>query len=320
MRTLVALIFLLSSPLSVSAEPPALDKCQNDTCLRRLVPYNSKTPPSLEACTSLDGRKVDDMFGEDLGVLCRLVISRAMAGQRAKEACIYKDGDIAPDYNADLPTDLLARYNELLVTPHIAKGTISTLPSFAGHNKSTIHGSYIYNRQTNEQQGQKRKVSFAAYFCITDKPLIHYTPYFAVLKIEDKPIEQAYINDPPVLEPVFHQFAGAKNQLEVSGVVDLNGDGNKDVVFLLHDFMDGYSVNACLYQAGQPECKLVPAETSVDLKERLSSANPGLVISGMDVNLEFVDEGKPVAAATYRFSGSGMQVMEKKGNLKDTNR
>ncbi len=300
------LLFNLLFVFSVFAQTP-LQNCKDESCLRAAVPYNSKTPPSVESCKALDGKKSPGDFDEDLGVLCRLVISRAIASQRSVEACLAKEGDPNPDWEMDLDQKaLLQYYNKTLREAALAKKGVGALSSTSGANNSTIHGSYVYDHQSREEAGAKREVSFATYFCITASPQKHYTPYFSVLKVSGKPVEQNSIANPPKAEPVLFQLP--KTDFDAAyEFYDLNGDGNKDIVILNRDIFEGFGLSACLYKAGQASCQEVKSPDFIKVDEMFAKGKLEIK-SPREIKVQFSKDGKVLSDAVYEYSGNSLKL------------
>ncbi len=259
----------------------------------------------------MDGKISKNDFDEDLGLLCRLVISRAMASHRAKEAC-RNDDSANPDWENNLSQSmLLSAYNEDLHKPLLKKYNVGSLSSVDGYNNSTIHGSYIYDRQTAEQAGMRRSISMATYFCITANPK-HYTPYFTVLKINKKIAEQSYVSNPSEMEEIFYQFPKLSPPPQAYKFLDFNQDGKKDLIVLREDFTRGYTIASCRYQQDQETCVLGIAKDYV--KPDAMFVEPKLVLdSDKQVTIQFFKDDQKVAEASYEISGEEVKLTKKNG-------
>ncbi len=303
------LVFNLLFALTVFAQTP-LQNCKDESCLRTIVPYNSKSPPPLESCKVLDGKKSPGDFDEDLGVLCRLVISRAMAGQRSVEACSAKEGDPNPDWEMGLDQKaLLQYYNKSLREASLGKKGVGALSGTSGTNNSTLHGTYVYDHQSREEAGANREVSFATYFCITASPQKRYTPYFSVLKIAGKPVEQNPITNPPKAEPVLFQLPKTdfNTTYEFS---DLNGDGNKDIVILDRDIFEGFGLSVCLYKSGQASCQEIKSPDFIKVDEMFAKGKLEIK-SPREIKVQFSKDGKVLSNAVYEYSGNNLKLLKK---------
>lgn len=306
---ILVLNLLLASNLF--AQAPALSACRDESCLRRLVPYDAKSPPSLDACKILEGKKSSADFNEDLGTLCRLVVSRALAGQRANDACAYDPENITPDWEMGLEQrELQKYYSASLEGPALAKNGVGPLSGSHGINNSTIHGSYVYDDQTREEGGKQREVSFATYFCIGKDPK-HYTPYFWSLKLGGKVADQGYVANPPKVELVLLQNSLYSGFMEASELADVNGDGNKDLVLVEKDLFKGYRPLVCLYQPKQTECFPIAPGDFVKLDEMFIKAK--LVVQGKQLKVEFSKDGKKIGEVAYQLSGKELKMTQKQG-------
>lgn len=307
---IVVLNLLLANNLF--AQAPNLAACKNESCLRNLVPYDAKSPPSLESCKVLDGKKSSADFDEDLGALCRLVISRAMAGQRASDACTYKAGDINPDWQMELNQKELQKFNNAeLMKPVLAKFGIAKVSGSQGINNSTIHGSFVYDDQMQEEAGQKRSLSFAAYYCIANNPL-HYVPYFWTFKIDKKIVDQAYVANPPKVEKVLLQESPYTGFMDSSELADVDSDGNKDHIMLENDIFKGYRPLICLYQTNNTQCFPVSSNDFVKLDEMFIKAKI-VLLGNKKLKVEFSKEGKKIGEVTYQLSGKELKLIQKQG-------
>jgi len=300
------LLFNLLFVFSVFAQTP-LQNCKDESCLRTAVPYDSKSPPSLESCKVLDGKKSSADFDEDLGTLCRLVVSRAMAGKRPNDACSFDPNNITPDWDNDLKQkSLLKYYNQTLALPVYAKNSIAKLSNTHGTNNSTIHGSYVYDDQSQEAEGKKRGVTFATYFCIGQNPK-HYTPYFWSLKVDQKVVDQGYVATPPQVEKVLLQENPFNGFMEGETVADLNGDGHKDSIQLEKDIFKGYRPLVCLYQPNQPQCYPISTEDFVKIDEMFVKAKI-VNVGSKQIKVEFSKDGKVLSDAVYEYSGNSLKL------------
>ncbi len=307
---ILVLNFLLASNLF--AQGQNLASCKEESCLRNIVPYDAKSPPSLDACKVLDGKKSSADFDEDLGAICRLVISRAMAGQRATDACTYKPGDVNPDWQMDLSQKILQKfYNDDLMKPILAKFGITKVSDTHGTNNSTIHGSFVYDDQFQEEGGQKRSLSFATYYCIANNPL-HYTPYFWTFKINNKIVDQSYVANPPKVEKVLLQDSPYTGFMDSSELADVDGDGAKDSVMLDKDIFKGYRPLVCLYQANKTACFPVTSNDFVDIDEMFIKAKI-VLLGNKKLKVEFSKDGKKIGEVTYQLTGKELKLIQKQG-------
>lgn len=293
------------------AQNSALLKCNDESCLRQLIPYDMKNPPSFDVCKPLDGRVSKNDFDEDMGLLCRLVISRAKAGSRPKDACL-NDSSANPDWEMNLSQPMLLRsYNETLTEPFLKKFNVGELIVGGSYNNSTIHGSYVYDQQTYEKTGMHREVSRATYFCITSNPK-HYTPYFSVLKLNKKVAEQTYVSVPPEVNLIYYQFPKLTPAPEALVFTDINKDGKDDLVFIRHDFMRGYSLGYCLYQEGQPSCAL--AISSDYVKPDQMFLQPKLKLEANKIAIiQFYKDEEKLAEAFYDYSSEDIKLKKTQG-------
>lgn len=311
MKKYFLILALLCFAFPLYAQNIPLSQCKDESCLRKIVPYDSKNPPSVDSCRMLDGKKSKNDFDEDLGLICRLVVSRAIASYRTKEPC-QNNTPQNPDWEMSLSqTVLLKTYNEMTSEAPLRKFSVSELSTSGGYNNSTIHGSYVFDRQTFEKEGQHRQVSFADYFCISASPK-HYTPYFSVLKLNGRIADQSYISNPPDVEPIFFQFPHLNPSPDFFKFMDVNKDGKKDLVFLRRDFTRGYTIGYCEYQADQSVCKLEIGRDYVSpdgmfIEPKLEFGEKS------QVKIQFFKEGNKVAEATYDLSGEEIKLKQKYG-------
>lgn len=305
---ILVLNLLLASNLF--AQGQNLSGCSDESCLRSVIPYDAKSPPSLDSCKVLDGKKSKADFDEDLGALCRLRVSRAMASQRSTEPCTLKPGDINPDWKMDLSQKVLQKfYNEDLMRPVLQKFGVTELSDTGGVNNSTIHGSFVYDDQRQEVGGQKRSISFAAYYCIAQNPE-HYSPYFWTFKINDKIVDQGYVANPPKVEKVLLQDNPYTGFMDASQLSDVDGDGNKDNVMLEKDIFKGYRPLVCLYQPNKTECFAVSTEDFVKIDEMFIKAKV-VSIGNKQIKIEFSKDGKKIGNVTYQLDGKKLKLVQK---------
>ena len=220
--------------------------CTTGQCLGKAIPFDQKPSLSADDCKALDGKTSSSDFDEDLGLLCRLRVARALASFREQAPCI-NDG-FNPDWSISLKEPLRLRLlNDLAGAKHFETHGITVEPKGVGYNNSTIHGSYVYNRFFYDtQRAAITYVSAATYFCRSGSPE-HYVPFFFVLKINDGPdanqgnsaklqtLAMEYVETLPV-EPAhaINQIGAMEVGIAFAGYDfgDVNADGKHDLVII----------------------------------------------------------------------------------------
>ena len=131
-----------------------------------------------------------------------------------------------------------------------------------------------YVKKTNT-----RKMAFDVYYCVAGKKNPRYIPYFYTVRMTPSVIgenntekkmsakeryslqyvKQQYLKVPPLQDAkVIGQLGTAKLKGRYMSyeLVDFNGDGHKDIVFL-DDVFKKYRPGVCLYQQGKSACKVI---------------------------------------------------------------
>lgn len=314
----------------------SLDDCTDEDCFYDLITRDQASSYTFEDCKNLDGKIADDTFKADLGMLCRLVVSRNKASFRQTDPC--NNSGFNPDYDFDLNPEISLNMYVTGLQEQLLKQYGIGEPESLGGSTSTIYGTYRSTMDTREKEGQERSYSFSTYFCLTGNP-VHYTPYFYVVGLSDASGTESiagmdYIETPPVLDPVFSQFennrdgiAEFKNEgFRLPGgyelknsilLADFDEDGNKDLLIIYENFFDDYYLPViCFYDKESDICTLKRALQNLPQPE-MSSSDISSSITTLDDNrfkLQILDPRKKdavVAESTYQYANGELAQFKK---------
>ncbi len=130
-------------------------------------------------------------------------------------------------------------------------------------------------------KGNVRKIEFDVYYCVVGVRKPRYLPYFYTLRmtpsitdvkrvrdidmkklLTKEYVKMEYLEKPPYMEArILLQLYNKEMKPRYKGykLLDVNGDGDLDLVFL-EDAFRKYRPGVCLYQKGAKACKLVLAK------------------------------------------------------------
>jgi len=319
----------------------SLSECKDEDCFYGLIPREQATSYTFDDCKNLDGKISDDVFETDLGMICRLVISRSQASFRKVDPCKNSD-ELNPDYEFHLNPEIgLQMYLVALQKQYLDKYGVGQGAYSFGNKGSTLYGSYHQSMDSYEKEGNKRHYNFDTYFCLTGEP-VRYTPYFYSLEIYKDPNDpdtseikgMDYIETPPVLDPIIDQFDNNKDgikklkdegfsltgldKMENSSLIaDLNGDGANDLLLVFRKYVDSYYLPVlCLYDKNGNSCTLVEAKEFLSIPEKAKYSATTMItpLTGNKFKLQILDtsaDNAVVAETTYQYADDELSPVKK---------
>jgi hypothetical protein len=304
----------LGRPSAATAEPaaPSVASCQTIDCLREAILDDATKAPTAADCKPLEGRREhlesDPDAKTELAPICRLLVARRASGGRATAPCLARRS-ITPDWDPAIrDTFSLEIDNKLLSQAPLARHGIKVPEETAGFNNSTIHGTYVFDRQFGDGG---RRVQFATHFCIADGPY-RYVPYYYTLSLDDKGVDEAAVAKPPEA-PILEQVARFKNEDDQHTFlyVDLNGDRKKDIVVMRnHNSSRTHALAACLYNPKGSDCvPVVPVSFTIERVGALhlsSTKDATLVVELTEFN------DPPSCEWRFRLSGAALKLISQR--------
>jgi len=322
--TLVAACCSNAQAAPSSAE--AIGGCTTESCLLEHIPRGEKPTISMDACKVLDGKLEGD---DDLGMVCRLRIARALATFREQAPCIT-DEEMNPDWSISIEEPLrLREINERVAASHFSSHGITSERTDTTFNNSTIHSSYIFNTFFYDPNRSPRTyVSSATYFCRSGTPE-HYVPFFYVLKINDGPaaekgqgssavlriLAMEYVETLPVgAEHVLHQLGGlAIREMTGYAVADVNGDGHEDVVVVDKRWSDPkYPLRVCLFESKAEACRMIEVDSG--LASDKFRAEPRVRVAGGQITVRLLEGDTFLADQIFVVQGDKVVPAPPAGN------
>jgi hypothetical protein len=250
--------------------PSRLASCETEECVIELFPVEQKPPIGLEGCKPLDQRISKETFPEDLGLVCRARVARALAARRKQFPC--KDlGSGNADFTIGQEQDFrLLAFNDLLSRQKLGPRGLSVSRGSGTLGGGTIQATYVLDRALRDSQGADQGQA-RVYFCMSGEPQ-RYHPYFfawvrggeprADMPDQGRPeiaVMSEYIEEPPAKAHVAYQLGDWKSQAfrQYYELSDLDGDGVEDFV-LVEQFNEGkgsrYELSSCLYRPKASDC------------------------------------------------------------------
>ena len=319
-RVGLALLSLLIAPAALAQQPgdfAALARCEDDNCMRRIVPLDSRAPVPPEACAPLAGKVKDDT---SLEMLCHLVLARNRATTRAIAPCpAPQEPDANPDYDTEVDRGALSNlvqkaYLRQVYAELLKRKPVAELGRRWGGGGGTRHGSLVADAQLSTEDGKWGR--FSTYYCIAEAPR-RYVPYFYALVSEGLLVEHGFVERLSLLSekvlaqvPPDLEFMAGGEELVLA---DVDRSGQKDVVVISREGFKGYEVATCLHDAKGTTCRPSPAvllEENPTWKDAVLSADAqGRVL----VTLTQRDE--PYGRAIFRWKRGALVLEKKEGRL-----
>lgn len=252
--------------------------CNNFACLKQVI-YQTGKPLPLKECNALNNKRSTDFYKSDMGLMCRMLISRKQAGKRAEHQC-------TDDYEYDLPSTSIELYKNRLLrkltNKYKDKGMGKHLSYSSGSSSGTSMSTYVYTtglRSTTKNDSID--YSLKIFFCVGgDKPknmadidtakYLYYQPYyyeFSFSKTSNKVLvdeinDYTYLENPALAKVKVLQQLNRKieDNMKQPELADINKDGELDLIFIDEKMKydrttPGYRVGVCLYQAEQSFCR-----------------------------------------------------------------